>query len=147
MPPDAPLILVIDDEEPIRRFLRAALSSGAYRVEEAATGEQGLRKAVQSPPDLVILDLGLPDLDGTEVLQRLREWLRSPILVLSARDHESQKVAALDTGADDYLTKPFGTGELLARVRVALRHAASAEAGEQSARLTMGDLSIDLAER
>lgn len=120
----APLILIIEDELPIRRFLRAALSSEGYRLDEAETGEKGLRIAARQPPDLVVLDLGLPDIDGQEVLRRLREWLRAPIIILSARDQEKQKVAALDAGADDYLTKPFGTDELLARIRVALRHAA-----------------------
>src|SRR5882724_11949830 len=120
------LILLIDDEPPIRRFLRAALAGDGYRVEEATTGEQALRQATQQPPDLVILDLGLPDMDGQEVLRRLREWLRAPIIVLSVRDQEQQKVKALDNGADDYLTKPFSTGELLARIRVALRHASGA---------------------
>jgi len=114
-------ILVIEDELPLRRLLRFALEEAGHRFLEAETGEQALRLAAQQPPDLVILDLGLPDLDGLEVLGRLRDWLSAPIIILSARDQEKQKVAALDHGADDYLTKPFSTGELLARIRVALR--------------------------
>src|SRR5947209_4540164 len=109
----APLVLVIEDELPIRRFLRSSLAAENYRLAEAETGQQALRLAAQQPPDLVILDLGSPDMDGQEVLKQLREWLKAPILVLSARDQEKQKVAALDAGADDYLTKPFSTAELL----------------------------------
>src|SRR5262245_6751290 len=120
----APLILLIDDEPPIRRLVHTALTSEGYRVLEAETGAAGLRLAAQQPPDLVILDLGLPDADGQIVLQQLREWLKAPIIILSVRDQEKQKVTALDHGADDYLTKPFSTAELLARIRVALRHAA-----------------------
>src|SRR6516162_2463508 len=119
----APLILLIEDEAPIRRFLRASLGTEGYRLVEADTGRQAVKLATQQPPDLVILDLGLPDLDGQEVLRHLREWLHAPIIILSVRDQENEKVAALDNGADDYLTKPFSTGELLARIRVALRHA------------------------
>src|SRR5688572_3901176 len=143
----APLILIVEDEAPIRRFLRAALSAEGYRLTEAETGEQALRLAALQPPDLVILDLGLPDLDGQEVLVRLREWLQAPILILSARGQESQKIAALDGGADDYLTKPFGTGELLARLRVALRHADRAAGGSAEPTLTVGELMIDLSRR
>src|SRR5262245_28040742 len=120
----APLILVVEDDPPIRRLLRTSLSAEGYRLAEAETGEQALRLATQQPPELVILDLGLPDVDGQSVLQKLREWLRAPVIVLSARDQERQKIMALDNGADDYLTKPFSTGELHARIRVALRHAA-----------------------
>ena len=123
MPTNAPLVLVIEDETPIRRFLRASLTEEGYRVEEATSGEEGIKKAAAQPPDLVILDLGLPGLDGQDVLRRLREWLTAPVIILSARDQEKQKVEALDAGADDYLTKPFGLGELLARMRTALRHA------------------------
>ena len=100
-------ILIVEDEQPIRRFLRASLSSEGYRVTEAPSGTQGLQMAVAQPPDLVILDLGLPDLDGQDVLQRLREWCSAPIIILSARDQESQKIKALDHGADDYVTKPL----------------------------------------
>jgi two-component system, OmpR family, KDP operon response regulator KdpE len=144
---DGPLILIIEDEEPIRRFLRASLSVENYRLAEAERGEQGVHLATQQPPDLVILDLGLPDLDGQEVLRRLREWLQAPIIVLSARNQEREKVAALDHGADDYLTKPFAVGELLARIRVALRHAAriGAEPGETT--FCVGELQVDLARR
>ena len=118
------MVLVIEDEPPIRRFLRPTLTSQGYRLVEAETGEDGLVQAATRQPDLVILDLGLPDLDGLEVIRRLREWTAVPIIVLSARGAEADKVAALDAGADDYVTKPFAVGELLARARVALRHAA-----------------------
>src|SRR6266581_8948835 len=126
-------ILLIEDELPIRRFLRASLTGNGYHLVEAETGEQGVRLAAQQPPDLVILDLGLPDMDGQEVLRRLREWLRAPIIILSVRDQDQQKIEALDGGADDYLTKPFSTGELLARIRVALRHAARVSADKETA--------------
>lgn len=143
----APLLLLVDDELPIRRFLRAALAGAGYRLAEAETGQQALRLAVQQPPDLVVLDLGLPDLDGQEVLRQLREWLRAPVIVLSARDQEQQKVTALDNGADDYLTKPFATGELLARIRAALRHAAHIQGERESPTFLHGDLKVDLAAR
>lgn len=146
MSSSAPLILVVDDELPIRRFLRTALIGEGYRVAEADTGQGAVRAAVGQPPDLVILDLGLPDLDGLEVLKQLRQWLGAPIIVLSARDREQQKVAALDGGADDYLTKPFGTGELLARIRVALRHAVQSASPEASV-LDVGPLHLDMARR
>lgn len=139
------LVLIIEDEQPIRRFLRASLVSEGYRVDEAETGEEGLRRAVQQPPDLVILDLGLPGMDGQEVLRRLREWLAAPIIVLSARDQEKQKVEALDGGADDYVTKPFGVGELLARIRTALRHAN--RVAPETSGVTVGELRVDLAAR
>lgn len=138
-------ILVIEDEQPIRRFLRASLTNEGYRVREAVSGEEGLRMAASQPPDLVILDLGLPDLDGQEVLTRLREWYTAPILVLSVRDQESQKVRALDQGADDYVTKPFSIGELLARMRTAMRHAH--RTGAETTTVTLGDWRIDLAAR
>lgn len=140
-----PLVLVIEDEQPIRRFLRASLTAEGYRVTEAENGEEGLRLAVQQPPDLVILDLGLPGMDGQEVLRRLREWLTAPVIVLSARDQEKQKVEALDGGADDYVTKPFGVGELLARMRTSLRHAHRAVS--ESSVISVGDLRVDLAAR
>jgi two-component system, OmpR family, KDP operon response regulator KdpE len=143
----APLLLLIEDEPPIRRFLRAALTAEGYRLTEAETGRQGVRLATEHPPDLVILDLGLPDLDGQEVLRQLREWLLAPIIVLSARDQEQQKIEALDRGADDYLTKPFGSGELLARIRVALRHAARAGGEAESPVIQCHNLKIDLAAR
>src|SRR5256885_16710890 len=123
MTASSPRVLLVEDEAPIRKFVGAALIGAEYHLDEAATAEQALKHAAQAPTDLVILDLGLPDMDGQDVIRRLREWLVSPIIVLSARDEDQQKIAALDNGADDYLTKPFSTGELLARVRVALRHA------------------------
>lgn len=140
-----PHVLIIEDEQPIRRFLRAALSNEGYRVDEAVTGKEGLQVATNLPPDLVILDLGLPDMDGQDVLTRLREWYTSPIIVLSARDQETQKVRALDHGADDYLTKPFGVGELLARLRTALRH--THKTTSETTTIQVGDLRIDLAAR
>jgi two-component system, OmpR family, KDP operon response regulator KdpE len=143
----AALILLIEDEAPIRRFLRSSLVAEGYRLVEAESGEQALRLAAQQPPDLAILDLGLPDLDGQEVLRRLREWLTAPIIILSARDQEKEKVAALDGGADDYVTKPFPTGELLARIRVALRHAASLGNQREASLFEQGELKVDLAAR
>ena len=142
-----PLVLIVEDELPIRRYLRASLVGENYRLIEAETGEQAIRLAAQQPPDLVILDLGLPDKDGQEVLTQLHEWLKAPILILSARDQEQQKVQALDNGADDYLTKPFSTPELLARIRVALRHAAKADSDGESSAFVSGDLRIDFAAR
>lgn len=145
MPEGSHLVLIIDDELPIRRFLRASLSAQGYEIAEADSGSVGLKLAAQQPPDLVILDLGLPDLDGQEVLKQLREWLTAPVIVLSARDQEPQKIEALDHGADDYLTKPFGVGELLARIRTALRHARPM--GGDSSVLTIGDLRVDVVAR
>ena len=142
---EGPLILIIEDEQPIRRFLRASLAAEGYRLAEAESGEQGVRLAAQQPPDLVILDLGLPDREGQQVLRSLREWLTAPVIVLSARDQEAQKVLALDGGADDYVTKPFGIAELLARMRTALRHAS--RSNEASPSFTVGDLKVDLASR
>ncbi|MFO0912558.1 MAG: response regulator [Pirellulales bacterium] len=142
--PDA-LVLVVDDETPIRRLLRVSLENAGYRVREAATGEEATRTAASEPPDLILLDLGLPDADGGDVLRRLREWYTGPIIILSARDRESQKVAALDAGADDYVTKPFGLDELLARLRVALRHSHNPQS--QSTTITIGDLRFDLGAR
>lgn len=114
-------ILVVDDEAPIRRYLRAALGSQGFAVYETATGLEAIQAVLSHRPDIIILDLGLPDIDGIEVTRRLREWSQIPIIILSVREAEQDKIAALDAGADDYLTKPFGTGELLARMRVALR--------------------------
>lgn len=144
---NVPLILLIEDELAIRRFLRASLPGETYRLVEAETGKEALRLATQQPPDLVILDLGLPDMDGQDVLRQLREWLHAPIIILSARDQEEQKIAALDGGADDYLTKPFSTGELLARIRVALRHANRVADDRESSIFEQGDLKIDFAAR
>lgn len=127
----APLVLIIEDEEPIRRFLRATLEASHYRVKESGTARDGVLQAVTTRPDLILLDLGLPDGDGLNVTRTIRTESAVPIVVLSARGQESDKIAALDVGADDYLTKPFGVGELLARIRVALRH--SALAGAKSA--------------
>jgi two-component system, OmpR family, KDP operon response regulator KdpE len=138
-------ILVIEDEQPIHKFLRAALADAGYRVSEATTGTEGLRMATSQPPDLMILDLGLPDIDGQTVLERFREWSSAPVIILTARDQESQKIAALDHGADDYVTKPFGIGELLARIRTALRH--SQRVGAESTSVTIGELQIDLGAR
>jgi two-component system KDP operon response regulator KdpE len=112
---------VVDDENAIRRYLRAALSAQGFAIFEAANGQEAINAVVSNHPDLIILDLGLPDFDGIEVTRRLREWSQTPIIILSVREAENDKIAALDAGADDYLTKPFGTGELMARMRVALR--------------------------
>ena len=119
---DKELILLIEDEPQMRRFLRITLQTQGYRLIESATAQDGLMQATTRNPDVVLLDLGLPDLDGLEVTKRLREWNQTPIIVISAREQEQDKVKALDAGADDYLTKPFNAGELLARIRVALRH-------------------------
>jgi two-component system KDP operon response regulator KdpE len=142
--PTDPLVLVVDDEPQVRRFLRASLPTQGYRLVEAETGADALREASTRGPDAVLLDLGLPDLDGVEVTRRIRQWSTVPIVVLSARGQESDKIEALDAGADDYLTKPFGIGELLARLRVALRHANRA-AGAEEPVFEHGDLRVDLA--
>ena len=144
---DRPRVLVIEDEPPIRRFLRTSLDAEGFEVIEAESGARGLETAASARPDCVILDLGLPDMDGVEIIRRLREWSRVPVVVLSARSLEAEKVAALDAGADDYVTKPFGVRELFARLRVALRHAALLENGLQSAVFESGDLKVDLAAR
>jgi two-component system KDP operon response regulator KdpE len=143
----AATVLIIEDEGQIRRFIRTSLEASGYRVLEADTGKQGLSEIATHKPDLVILDLGLPDMDGIEVVRRLREWASVPIIVLSARQGERNKITALDLGADDYLTKPFSTGELLARLRVALRHkmAKGDECSEGTFRV--GDLSVDRVNR
>lgn len=144
--PDGPTILVIEDDKQIRRFLKALLSSQSYRVLEAETGKAGLLEATAHVPELIILDLGLPDMDGLEVLRGIREWSSVPVIVLSARGQEAQKVEALDAGADDYLTKPFGASELGARMRVALRHAARGGApGDPE--FSVGELRMDLSTR
>jgi two-component system KDP operon response regulator KdpE len=136
--------LVIDDELQMRRLLRVCLEANGYRVLEAATGTEGIAEAAQHPPDVVILDLGLPDMEGVAVLKRLREWSRVPVVVLSVRDREEDKIAALDNGADDYVTKPFSSGELLARLRVAQRHAAPSS---ETTVFRSGQLEVDLAAR
>jgi len=143
---DRPVVLIVEDETPIRRFLRSSLESHGNRVVEAASAEEARARASTEPPDLVILDLGLPDSDGLEVIDWLREWSHAPILVLSARGRERDKVTALDRGADDYLTKPFAVGELLARIRVAWRHLSRSQVGEESS-FAVGDLRVDLAAR
>jgi two-component system KDP operon response regulator KdpE len=139
------MILLIEDEPQMRRFLRVALEGSGYRYLEAATGQEGLTLAVQHRPEAILLDLGLPDMDGLDLMARLREWSRTPVIVISARGQETDKVGALDAGADDYLTKPFGTRELLARIRVALRHA-DPEAAEEPV-FVLGRWRVDLAKR
>jgi two-component system KDP operon response regulator KdpE len=141
---DKPRVLVVDDEQAIRRFLRVTLTSQAYMVIEAASGQDALSSAAADKPDIVILDLGLPDIDGIEVTRLLRQWAQMPIIILSVRGSESNKIAALDAGADDYLTKPFGIRELLARLRAALRRMAR-PVGEPV--FTSGDLKVDLVRR
>ena len=141
---NGPRILVVDDERAIRRFLRASLTAHGYHIFEAARAQEGLEAAAAARPDLIILDLGLPDSDGIDVTRQLREWSRVPIVVLSVRGEDADKIAALDAGADDYLTKPFSSGELLARIRVALRHAA--RPADQPV-ITTGDLVVDVAHR
>ena len=140
-----PLLLLIEDEAQMRRFLRASLTSHGFRLVESSTGRDGLLQATSRTPDLVLLDLGLPDIDGLEVTEQIRSWSKMPIIVLSARDREDDKIKALDAGADDYLTKPFGVGELLARIRVALRHATPSDANE--AVFVVGDIRLDLGKR
>jgi len=142
-----PSVVLIEDEPQIRRFLRAALTGHGYRLFEAGSGEDGLIEAATRQPDLVILDLGLPDLDGLGVLARLREWTSVPVIVLSARGQERDKIAALDGGADDYVSKPFSVGELLARMRAALRRRDQVGEGAAATTFVVGDLSVDLARR
>lgn len=137
-------VLVVDDERAIRRFLQVSLTANGHTVFEAANGQEALDLVIAHRPDLIILDLGLPDLDGIEVVRRLREWTQTPIIILSVREHETDKVAALDAGADDYLTKPFNVGELMARLRVALRHAVHPN---DTPVFTTGELAVDLARR
>jgi two-component system KDP operon response regulator KdpE len=140
-----PHILVIDDEAQILRALRTILTAKQFKVSVAGRGEEGLALAAAQPPDLIILDLTLPDMDGVEVCARLREWSQVPIIILSVRDSERDKVIALDKGADDYLTKPFGIDELLARIRVALRHSAQSLGSQKSQIVDAGSVKIDLA--
>ncbi len=143
----APTVLLIEDDPQIRRFLRATLPAHGYRLVEAETGEGGLVQAATRTPEVVLLDLGLPDVDGLEVTRRIREWSAVPIVVLSARGLERDKVAALDAGADDYLTKPFGVEELLARLRVALRHASRVDGGQSGPVFATDALEVDLSAR
>jgi two-component system KDP operon response regulator KdpE len=141
------LILVVEDDIQIRRFLRTALTSNGYRFIEATSGHEGLSIVSMEHPDLIILDIGLPDIDGLEITRRLREWTHTPIIILSVREKEHDKVEALDAGADDYLTKPVGIQELLARMRTALRHALRAEQGTDDPVFVTGDLKVDMAHR
>lgn len=143
----APSVLVIEDDLAIRRFLRAGLEAQGFRMLEAATAERGIAEAAMHSPELVLLDLGLPDADGLEVVRRLREWSTVPVIVLSARGQEADKVRVLDAGADDYVTKPFAMGELLARMRVALRHRARTTDDAAVSEVEAGDLRVDLARR
>ena len=142
-----PLVLIVDDEPSVRRFLHATLRANGFRTQEAASARQALVQHAGWRPDIILLDLGLPDGDGLEVLATLRERSRTPVIVLSARGRERDKVTALDAGADDYLTKPFGAPELLARIRVALRHATQPADGSADSMVEVGDLCIDLAAR
>ena len=142
-----PLVLVIEDEGPIRKFLRAGLGGQGYRLVDASTGQEGITQAATRGPDLVLLDLGLPDLDGFEVVRRIREWSQVPLIVLTARGREEDKVRALDSGADDYITKPFSMPELLARMRAALRHATRGAGRAGGTVVEVGPVRIDLARR
>ena len=141
------LILLIEDEQQMRRFLRITLQSQGYRLIEASTAKEGLLQAASRNPDVVLLDLGLPDMDGLEVTSRLREWAQTPIIVISAREQEQDKVKALDAGADDYLTKPFNANELLARIRVATRHSVRSRSGRDEPVFTLDNLRVDLSQR
>jgi len=143
-PKPATIALVIDDEPQIRRLLRVTLEANGYSVIDAATGQDGIVQAAQARPEIILLDLGLPDLDGVEVLKRIREWSRVPVIILSVRDREHDKIAALDAGADDFVTKPFGSGELLARLRTTLRRSQPQPAG---AIFRAGKIEVDLAAR
>ncbi|QEW33067.1 two-component system response regulator KdpE [Erwinia billingiae] len=140
-------VLIVEDEKEIRRFLRIALEGESLRVYDADTLQRGLIEAATRKPDLVILDLGLPDGDGNQFIREVRQWSAVPVIVLSARSDEQDKIAALDAGADDFLTKPFGIGELLARVRVALRHRDKSGNGTQASEITFSDVCVDIAAR
>src|SRR5665647_2244860 len=142
-----PIILLIEDDAQIRRFLRASLVTQGYELIEAGTGRDGLALAASRVPEIVLLDLGLPDIEGLDVIKQLRSWSSVPIIILSARGQERDKVANLDAGADDYLTKPFGIGELLARIRVALRKSLSAEESQQTSFYTLGQIKVDFDRR
>jgi two-component system, OmpR family, KDP operon response regulator KdpE len=141
---DGPIVLIIDDELQIRRFLRISLEANGYRVEEAKTGQDGLTQAAVLRPDAIILDLALPDMDGQIVLERIREWSKMPVIILSVRNSDKEKIAVLDAGADDYLTKPFSVGELLARLRVAQRHT---QPVAETPIFQSGALTVDLGHR
>ena len=144
---DNGLILLIEDEPQMRRFLRITLQGQGYQLIEAVTGHEGLTQTATRTPDVVLLDLGLPDIDGLDVTARLREWSQVPIIVLSAREQEEDKIKALDAGADDYLTKPFSAGELLARIRVALRHTTMRQSGSEESVFVLDNLRVDLVKR
>ena len=147
MSAERPAVVVVEDDPQIRRFLRTGLASHGFEIHEADTGKAGLTAAANRKAELLILDLGLPDMDGVEVVKQLREWTSLPVIVLSARVTEGDKIAALDAGADDYLTKPFSLGELLARMRVALRHANLAVRQDTEGVFSVADLKVDLAHR
>jgi two-component system KDP operon response regulator KdpE len=147
MTSQGPLVLVIEDEPQMLRFLRTSLATHGYRLIEATSGNDALAQATSRNPEVILLDLRLPDIDGIDVTRRLREWSATPIIVLSARGQDEDKINALDTGADDYLTKPFSVGELLARIRVALRHAAARASGRPEPIFSTGDLRVDLGAR
>lgn len=140
-------VLVVEDELPIRRFLRPAIEAAGWRLIEAETGQRAVLEASQCGPDVILVDLGLPDMDGIDVVRRIREWSAVPIIILSARGLENDKIAALDAGADDYVQKPFSVGELIARVRVALRHAATRAQPAADTTIVAGDIAIDLRRR
>lgn len=144
---NSPVVLVIEDEAPIRRFLKLTLSEHGLIFKEALSGQEGLQKIAFEHPDLIILDLGLPDMDGLEVTSQIREWSKIPIIVLSARGDDKDKVAALDAGADDYLTKPFSVAELLARLRVAMRHAVHLPGETAQSVVKIGNARVDLVKR
>jgi two-component system KDP operon response regulator KdpE len=141
------LVLIVEDEPQMQRFLRASLTSHGFQVREAASGAVAITEATTHSPNLVLLDLGLPDVDGIDLTRQLREWSRVPIIVISARGREEDKVEALDAGADDYLTKPFGVNELLARIRVAIRHAEQASSDKSTPVIDIGGLHLDLDRR
>jgi two-component system, OmpR family, KDP operon response regulator KdpE len=142
-----PIVLIVEDEPQMLRFLRGSLSTHGYRLVETTSGAEGLEQAASRSPDVVLLDLGLPDIDGVEVTRRLREWSQVPIIVISARGQDEDKINALDAGADDYLTKPFSVGELLARIRVAMRHMGRIASGAEESVFTLDELRVDLGAR
>lgn len=144
-----PLVLVVEDEDAICNFISAVLMSNDYQVVKAKTGKEGLSMFTSHAPDIILLDLGLPDIDGVELLKNIRQWSKTPVIVVSARGHEREKVAALDLGADDYIVKPFGTSELLARIRTAIRHSPKSMGGETfgDEKMTIGELEIDYGKR